>query len=707
MLKLLRIMKILNKSMHLKSFYLMLIVALITGMAIVSCVEDTDPVGTDVKFGLTLKDKEGVEYDTPIPENFVDSFPKKGGSRYFYMESNIGAWRLVPDAGRENSVEIWPNEGKNDGRFGVKILENPTAYELNFNINVVNSAGQVMGRIPFNQEPSDPFLKINYSSSPKFVASIGEKFPVKVSANIAWEAVSNDDWLTIAEATDSTQMILVDKNEGVQRSGSITFSMIGEDESLTMFITQLDLANDFANATKVSIKNLMSEIDENDGIGTINDNVYIEGYVISDRSRLALKKTQIVVQDDSNKGVWIEFSNDDDNTFDLNDHVKVHMYGASFVLDENTKASKAVSFSPSFVHEATPSAGITPIEITDLVNLNQYENVLVTLKEVEFVLPVGTYVNIAEAEYNKKAANWTSTAEPYSDDTFDYGHLVRDRKGNFMKMYTSPSFLDRFKVTMPQGSGSLTGIMMKRVKNNKVQHIIRIRNHEDNQVSTDKATALSRDIMQIGPWPIRLAYPVVSASVGSGTLGFTGRPNQNVATASTPDAFYFVSSQARMKPYDLNPDGTPVVGYSNDLSYWGLNTQYWWGNPSSSISGGSSGEAWIITTSTLNATGAGDLYLQFSSSSSTSGPAYFTLEWADSEDTPFANWNYVDEYVVCDFNNSQHLMHYIFKMPDAIKGKSKVVIRLRVNSQKRATQTSNIGNSGTNRLGVVRLTQQK
>jgi len=53
-------------------------------------------------------------------------------------------------------------------------------------------------------------------------------------------------------------------------------------------------------------------------------------------------------------------------------------------------------------------------------------------------------------------------------------------------------------------------------------------------------------------------------------------------------------------------------------------------------------------------------------------------------------------------------MQYVFKLPDAVKGKSNLVIRLRVNSQERATLNgSNIGTSGTNRLGFVRITQMK
>lgn len=701
---------ILHKTRNWKTIFLLTAATILFSVSFSSCDEnDPDPIGgSDVAFGVTYKGSDGVERDSLLPTDYVCSFPQKGGSMYFYMESNVGKWTLSPGEGQESWVEIWPAEGEGDGRFGIKALPNPSAYPRDYTINVVNSAGQIMGRLPIYQDPAPPSLKINYSSTPKFVSSLGETFQVKVTANIAWIAVANDSWITIGEVTDSTQQIIINQNAAGQRNGSVTFSMVGVEESVTLFITQLDLANDFSNASKVTVADLLSRIDAS-GTGTINENLYIEGYVISDRSKQALSKTQMIVQDESNKGIWIEFTNADDNTFNLNEKVKVHMYGASFVPDESSKASKVESFSPSFVHDATPGQGIAPVQVDELTDLSQYENTLVTLQQVEFALPYGTYVNITESWYNIKPTNWTATAEPFADDTDNYGHLVRDKKGNVIKMYTNPAFLDRFKIVMPWGSGSLTGIVMKRVKNNTTSYFIRIRNNDDNKVSADKSTALSRDIMQLGPWVTNtVALSSIMASVGTGTLKYTGRANQEVRTSSSAEAFYYVASQARMEPVNLNPDGTPVVAYNNILSYWGINTQYWWGNPSSSISGGNSGEAWVITTSTLNATGPGALYLQFSSSSSTSGPAHFTVEWSEAENTPFSGWNKVADYTVCDINNSQQLMQYVFKLPDAVKGKANLVIRLRVNSQERATLNgSSIGTSGTNRLGIVRLTQLK
>ena len=690
-----------------KSISLILAFALATGLLMVSCVEEVEVFGTDVEIGLTKKDSEGVAYDVEMPEDYVCEFKKKGGEQYFYIRSDIGAWTLATDEEYEKFVKIWPNRGKNDGRFGVEVVENPTAYEQNFNINVINAAGTIMGSVPFMIEPSDPFLSINYSTTPKYVASIGESFTVRVKANIAWEATSLTDWVEIGEFTDSTQVINILKNEGSLRDGLVTFSMVGETGEAILNLKQLDLASDFAQATKVTITDLMTRIDAS-GVGSIEENLYIEGYVISNKDRQALPRTQMVVQDESNRGVWIEFSNDEDNICEVNDKVKIHMYGASFVIDEQTKASRIESFSPSFVHDITPSAGITPISITDLTQVDQYENVLVTLEQIEFPLAYGTYVNIAEAQYNKRPANWTITADKSSDDTSDYGHLVKDKHGNYIKMYTNPIFLDRFKVNMPKGSGSLTGIIMKRVKDNVESHIIRIRSHEDNLVSTDAGTALSKVIMQFGPWPVRVDYPAIVANVGSGVLEFSGRANQNTSVASTPDAIYFASSQARLEPAELKPDGSAVSAYKNDLSYWGVNTQYWWANPSSSISGGSSGEAWIISTSTLSATGPGDLYMEFASSSSTTGPCHFDIEWSESKDTPFAEWNKITEYTVCDINNTQHLMQYYFKLPDELKGKANLVIRLRVNSRERATRNgNNIGTSGTNRLGLLKISQLK
>lgn len=675
-----------------------------------SCTDDGEQLsagGTFVKFGIVDSNNQ----DSLIGNDFVLELPKAGGSQYYFMYSDIGRWKLVPDEDSKDAVITWPSEGVGDGRFGIRVVENAIAYERDIRVNVVNPQGAIMGTLYIKQEPGDPYFSINYSETPKFVPSVGETFDVRVNANMNWEAEveQGSDWILLGEDNDSIQSITIVPNSGGIREGRVKFYSPDLLDVIPSYlnIRQLNSENDFDKAQRVSIGDLLARI--SGGVGTINENLYIEGTVISDRSKRALAPTQMIIQDESNKGLWIEFSDAADNIFDLNDKVKLHVYGASFELDSYSKGSKIVSFSPSFVHDQTPSSGVIPIEISNVADLAQYENVLVTLKSVEFALPFGTSVNIAESYYNTRPSTWTATAEPYADDTNEYGHLLRDNSGNIVKLYTAVTFMDRFKASMPWGSGDITGIVMKRVKNNEENYILRLRSHEDNRIAPDRSSALSTTLMQIGPWRTNAALPGITASIGIGTLTYTGRANQNVSSSSTPTAFYYAYSQARMDPpYELNEDGSPVIAYSNSISFAGMNTQYWWGNPSSSISQGSSGEAWVITTSTANATGSGSLFLQFNSSSSTSGPAEFIVEWAESEDTPMANWNYVTEYTVCDINNSQHLMQYAFKLPNEAKGKSTLVIRLRVKSNQRATLNGNsIATGGTNRLGMVTLTQLK
>ena len=49
------------------------------------------------------------------------------------------------------------------------------------------------------------------------------------------------------------------------------------------------------------------------------------------------------------------------------------------------------------MQSAVPGKGVEPIVVEDISQLSQYENRLVTLRDVEFVLPYGTLCNINEA----------------------------------------------------------------------------------------------------------------------------------------------------------------------------------------------------------------------------------------------------------------------------------------------------------------------
>ncbi|MDR3328603.1 MAG: DUF5689 domain-containing protein [Prevotellaceae bacterium] len=693
--------------------------------------------------------------------------------RNYTILTNMGAWHLAADAGYESNIRFFPTNGVNSGRFGIDILANPYYDTLNYALNVVDSKGVVRASIRIKQLPSSPAINLSYSSIS--LPYEGGKVRVGITGNGKWVAEPNRDWIHMVEdeSSDSTLTLLMDENGGNgNRSGTVKITLTNADgtqrveESATVNfrIDQFTVDNDFDDARKLSIAELLTMLPaEQNGEGTIVENCYIEGYVTSDYSRRALTRGQMVVEDESGKGIVFEFIDAENNTFPLNEKVTIHMYNAKFVREVQpyqvhleggyhrpTGLIKVYPMPTSFVRRHEPSAGITPAEIDriDKATLSQYENRLVTIKGVEFALPRGTYCNnldvdieYAEAHrygdpkgfYLDGSAPGTKQGNVYWSETpLNYGHILRDRYGNTMKLTTSSGFLDRHKMLMPWGSGDITGIVMKKVKvipgtypsfpginPNEVYleagetFTLRLRNNDDNKVAHEREAALSRDIMQIGPWTTENAIPSITATVGSGTLKFSGRINQNAQPNSSADVIYFVSGNTRMVPSDVVDDGktaagTPVVPFTSDGGFWDVNTQYWWAKPSSIMPEFGSGEAWILTTSTSGTEGGGPLFISFLTSSSSGGPGPFRVEWSENENAPVEDWIPVVYYGSPDVDLSLTGMQYSFRLPDAMKGKATVYIRLRVTKDQRTTYSNyNTTTTGTNRIGMIRITQLK
>lgn len=607
------------------------------------------------------------------PEALV--LDQNGGRQEFVLHANIGDWQVRPEYDEDLSwMEIWPMKGCDDGRFTIEVKANKTAFDRLCDLQIV-SGGKVVHIIPIRQQGTEPSLALDFSADYKRVSATGETFDVGVIANTGWKAEVLGDasaWMHLIEATEQSQRICVDKNEtDGERTGTIRFSAPQTSLSVILQVLQFDPATDFAYAQKTDIATLLAKVPSG---GEITENLYIEAYVTSDLTRHAFGQKTMFVQDESKRGLWIEFASDKENVYTLNDKLSLHMYGAVFQQEQPSTALKVVNFTASSVKKQEASQGIVPIPVASLAELADYENTLVRLEKVEFVMPYGTYVNIAENYYNK--ANGSATAAEFNDGTTEYGHFLRDEQGNLAKLYTSVGFTDRFEALMPEGSGPLTGIVVKRRKNNTVSPVIRLRSHADNGVSTDPATRISKTIMQFGPWKGIDPLPSVSANIGTGSIR-TSSLTPNVASKSGTTSLYWQWSYTRFNPATLDEKGVGIPVYANNvaLQYTSLGAKVWWNANGSTIKD-QLGEAWIINTSTTGVTG--HLWLVFNNMSTNTGPLKFTVEWAEDENTPAADWQYIDQYMASEFQSGYQLMQYVIPLPDALRGKSKVVIRMRV-----------------------------
>ena len=349
-------------------------------------------------------DTDARPYLHVVDDLYEVNYDVEGGVQDFVMYSSYGHWTLQTTyAEDEEWLTAWPAEGDGDARFAVKVNKNDRAASRQATLNVVVE-GESVATITFNQSGAEPVLKVDVKESGRTVSVKGETFNVGVEANLGWVAELVDPadaaWVTVGDYTDDMQTFVCAANESdTPREAKVTIKAYGTSLSQTFSIHQADRSSAFELAEKVTVAELLAL-----GEGKIARNVYVEGTVISDRTTrnyplayLDEYTANTMFVEDATGGLWIEFDGAVDNTYDLNDDVAIHMYGQSIARDTYTNGLKIDGLTSSAVQSAVPGKGVEPIVVEDISQLSQYENRLVTLRDVEFVLPYGTLCNINEA----------------------------------------------------------------------------------------------------------------------------------------------------------------------------------------------------------------------------------------------------------------------------------------------------------------------
>lgn len=655
------------------------------------------------------------------------SFDTTGGTQDFLMYSNHGGWKLVPTYEEDLEwLSFWPTEGVGDARFSARVEKNATAYQRHGTLNIV-VGDQPVATIRFNQTGAEPMLSVSVKETGKTVSVKGETFAVGVEANIDWVAELVDpadaSWVTVGEFTPTSQTFVCAPNPGTEpREARVRITAYGTALSCVFTISQPDMSSSFEVAEKVSIAELLAA-----GEGKIARNVYVAGSVISDRSTRnypvaystgggAHVNNTMFIQDET-AGLWIEFESEEDNIYDLNQMVTIHLYGQIVERDAYTNGLKIGSLSSAAVQRAEAGTPVEPVVIDDLSQLSRYENRLVTLRNVEFALPYGTLVNINEgASYLgiRQGAAYQASAD-YNDLTIEYGHYLRDAKGGTVKLYTTWSFSERASSMIPEGAGDVTGIVNKRYKCDMYDGrdqmrrpveswCVRIRRESDITNFTAPASSrLSKTVMQIGPWTDNKgAMSSVTASVGQGQLKHSVGDDVLGATSGNTQQMYLAWAHARCAAAawdDARKVWLPAYGNTKGVQYVALMAQGWWKN-TAAIHSDTDGCCWILSDLTTKGY-TGQISLQFTASSNTSGPMYFQMEWAATDDakvwTPIGN-----EYVASNWHNSIAAPEYLFVLPDVLKDRERFSIRLRATRQRNASDSGDVA-SGTSRIGVVRM----
>lgn len=676
-----------------------------------------------VVFISSCKNEEGEDlYVNLISGSQTLDYTAAGGSEKYAMYSNADYWQIIPHYKEDDWVTVWPSEGSGDARFSLKVEKNEKAASRQALLHIVCD-GKPIYTLTVNQTGVNPSIALDVNENGRVVSYKGETFSVGVKANINWVAELTDpddaSWISIGEYTDETQTFICSENTGsAAREAIVGVRAVGTDLCKYFTVKQPDKSSSFESAEFVTIADLLAL-----GEGQISRNVAIKGTVISNRETCNYPvvygdkwTNNTMFIDDGTAGLCVEFESENDNVYSLSDELVIHMFGQNIKRDAYTNGLKIDKMTGAAVQSSKGGVVIEPVIVEKVSDLYKYENRLVTLKNVEFVLPYGTLVNINEAGYlGKEQKKDYQASSDYNDLTLEYGHYLRDSYGNYTKLYTTWSFTERACKMIPEGSGDITGIVNKRYKADRYKGYsptrskeeswcIRIRNEADiTNYQSPAESRISETVMQIGPWSInKTALEKVQASIGTGTLFHSVSKTVKGSTSGSTDQMYWAWAHVRNTAASFDPETgkwLPAYGNKTEVQHTAVMAQNWWKNTAAQYSD-TDGCCWIL--SDLSTKGyTGQISLAFTASSNTDGPVEFQLEWAETADASV--WTPIGSpYVCANWHCDIHAPEYVFVLPSELADKEGFALRMRATVQRNASDNADVAN-GTSRLGIIRM----
>jgi len=597
--------------------------------------------------------------ENPIPDKFEINPEVDGG---YVLTSTSARLPVVINSNHRWSVEVdagwcsvYPKIGKDDGRFYISADNLNLAYPRICNLVVRNENGEEIFKTVLTQKGIPPVLEAVGSNSLSS-SSIGGQFVISLISNVVWEAklLEPVDWITLGESTESSQSITINENSGDEkRYATIRFSGVGiEDVSMDVTIVQLPKFS-INNATHITISEAIATCS-----GLIENNVKIVGYVTNDASTKNLPENYMYLQDDSGKGLLVEFANLSDNTYALNDKLTIWLTGCQMkTYAQGYKSLASVGSSNILkMSKTSESEAATPVEIYDLSTVGQYNNTLVKLKDVYFAVPLGTLYN---------SSGVRTGTYPCSDY---YRTTIMDSHGNTAVINTLYTFTERWKGGISAKKYDITGIMYPEtgeMEHEKFTNTLHVRNYNDL-----KAYSTASAFVPIVQWytssAVNLSTSWVPAT-GTGTFNF----DPDKAPRNSKAAYADVT--LRYSYALINPSS----GYSDANSWQGYSQYGWWDSSTG-------GQYWEFSTSTRNA--SGDIYLTLMLGSFGSGPAFWDIYWSADGTV----WNYSGGYELWNgYSNSgsatifSHLyttQEFAYKLQGA-QGKDNIKVRLKVRNE--------------------------
>ncbi|WP_109700817.1 DUF5689 domain-containing protein [Chitinophaga deserti] len=429
--------------------------------------------------------------------------------------------------------------------------------------------------------------------------------------------------------------------------------------------------------------------------GAIDENIYIEGIVISDKghpnigqnlnlsaNKHVIDKTgnavAVYVQSmDGTTGLYLKMKTAGDNIFSFNDHVKIWLKGASLAkLSNPGRAILSEIEAPMVMEKESRTTTLQPREkyMRDLTDDDLYT--YVKLRDVEISVPSGSFSNINEGYIARMDC---------------YPTHIRDINGNGMYMLTNNDVpYRRDGEQVPQGAGTIAGVLvsetMDRYGGNIGKYAIRHLKREDIALQNARDNGFSNVLVEWSKYRTEYAAtPTASLNPLTPEIG-NGRIYQSTKTGMD----YTANGIGPGTDYNalLQEPATNKGAVGNG----GWLCKNWWNTA------GNRGEYWMIEVSTAGI--STPVSLQLEGNSDIGGPRNFTVEWSASNDAA-TTWSSVGTFTFQDVANWSNTLltqlpgHKVvnFQFPQAASGLNTLYIRVRATNKTAGTATNPTGGS--------------
>lgn len=372
------------------------------------------------------------------------------------VNSNI-EWRI------DFAESIWFTTDIRGGQpsrtyFTLSYDENVSDSERYCDIRVFTKDGRATDIIKIRQLSRYPFIISNSENMELFTK--GSEYEMEISTNVPETDIvitPSVGWVKDYRISDGKLYFSTETNSQALRTGTIELSYKDQYQREAKATINLSQAySEYANAELVSYSTVRGY-----AVGAIANNVCVEGTIVVNGASRNFPDNRYIIQNEA--GETIVFESESLITFAQ--FAKVSLCLKDGTMREESEGNFTYKLISGITAAHIISSEVTAFAIPEKHIAELTDNMvfsLVTLKDVEIASPAGAFTNFKTTDPGSadRKTNKNYWVERFPSYYRYYPTCIRDKNGYNTYMLTSLNASYAHE-TLPKGSGTITGIVMK------------------------------------------------------------------------------------------------------------------------------------------------------------------------------------------------------------------------------------------------------